>query len=202
VPTGSDEQLRTPDKALINGFRITLSEHANVAAGAFTVVGQNGTYTNATVTTSAQGDYRSVDWIANGGLQWVQAGTPPVTRLGDALEITINAAAITKSVGTQLDGEFQTNPTSVNSSGTSILPTGNAVAGGSTVSFRVIILPGDFNRDNMVDLTDKGILQTNFGRTNATYAEGDATGDGAVDLNDFSVMKANFGLDWRTWPRP
>jgi hypothetical protein len=201
VPTGSGEQLRTPDKGLINGFRVTLSENANVGAGAFTVVGQNGTYSNATVTTSPLGDYLNVDWIANGGLQWIEPGNPPKTRAGDALQITINAPAITKSVGTQLDGDFTPNPTNLNSTGTAILPSGNAVAG-TSMTIRVIVLPGDFNRDNMVDLTDWNTLQANYGSANATYAQGDATGDGVVDLNDFNVLKANYGLDWRTWPRP
>jgi hypothetical protein len=181
---------------------VTLSENANVGPGAFTVVGQNGTYTNATVTTSPLGDYLNVDWIANGGLQWVQPGNPPIARLGDALRITVNAPAITKSVGTQLDGDFPVNPSNVNStSATSILPSGNAVAG-TSMTIRVIVLPGDFNRDNMVNLIDWNILQANYGRTNATYAEGDATGDGVVDLSDFNVLKANYGLDWRTWPGP
>jgi len=53
-------------------------------------------------------------------------------------------------------------------------------------------LLGDFNADHKVDLTDFGILKSNFG-TGATLAQGDANGDAKVDLSDFGILKANFG---------
>jgi len=53
-------------------------------------------------------------------------------------------------------------------------------------------LPGDFNADGKIDLTDFGILKTNFG-TGTTLAQGDANGDAKVDLTDFGILKNNFG---------
>jgi len=53
-------------------------------------------------------------------------------------------------------------------------------------------LQGDFNGDGKVDLTDFGILKTNFG-TGTTTAQGDANGDAKVDLTDFGILKTNFG---------
>ncbi len=53
-------------------------------------------------------------------------------------------------------------------------------------------IPGDFNLDGKVDLTDFGILKSNFG-SGTTLAQGDANGDAKVDLSDFGILKANFG---------
>jgi hypothetical protein len=53
-------------------------------------------------------------------------------------------------------------------------------------------LPGDFNTDGKVDLTDFGILKENFG-SGTTAAQGDANGDAKVDLTDFGILKENFG---------
>ncbi|MFO0900345.1 MAG: Ig-like domain-containing protein [Pirellulales bacterium] len=54
-------------------------------------------------------------------------------------------------------------------------------------------LQGDFNGDGKVDLTDFGILKSNFGKTPAALGDGDANGDAKVDLTDFGILKENFG---------
>jgi len=53
-------------------------------------------------------------------------------------------------------------------------------------------LQGDANSDGKVDLTDFGILKSNFG-TGASLAQGDFNGDSKVDLTDFGILKSNFG---------
>jgi hypothetical protein len=114
--------------------------------------------------------------------------------------ITLDATKLTKpAANTQLDGNFPTNPTTLTQTGTSVLPSGDGAAGQNLV-FRFVILPGDFNRDNKVDLTDHSILQSHFGLTGVTPDQGDANGDGTVDLNDFNLMKANLGINWQTFP--
>jgi probable HAF family extracellular repeat protein len=60
------------------------------------------------------------------------------------------------------------------------------------VDLNVTLIPGDANGDGKVDLTDFGILKSNFG-TGTTPEQGDFTGDGKVDLTDFGILKANFG---------
>lgn len=60
------------------------------------------------------------------------------------------------------------------------------------VSNAWIPLPGDFNGDGAVDLTDFNILKTNFGAAGG-LGEGDANGDGIVDLLDFNILKDGFG---------
>jgi len=62
-----------------------------------------------------------------------------------------------------------------------------------TTASAPVVTPGDINADGKVDLTDFGILKSNFGKSPATVAEGDTNGDAKVDLTDFGVLKANFG---------
>lgn len=53
-------------------------------------------------------------------------------------------------------------------------------------------IPGDFNTDGRVDISDFGILKDHFG-SGTTLAEGDANGDAKVDISDFGILKENFG---------
>ncbi len=55
-----------------------------------------------------------------------------------------------------------------------------------------VTLDGDANDDGAVDLSDFGLIKTNFGLP-ATWATGDFDGNGAVDLSDFGVLKSSFG---------
>ncbi|HEX9991191.1 MAG TPA: right-handed parallel beta-helix repeat-containing protein [Chloroflexia bacterium] len=55
---------------------------------------------------------------------------------------------------------------------------------------------GDANNDNLVDITDYGILYASFGRTppDPLYdARADFNGDTLVDITDFTLMRGNFG---------
>ncbi len=55
-------------------------------------------------------------------------------------------------------------------------------------------VPGDFNDDGAVDVTDLGILATNYGTpSDATLEMGDANGDGAVDVTDLGILATNYG---------
>ncbi|MFO0898360.1 MAG: dockerin type I repeat-containing protein [Pirellulales bacterium] len=55
------------------------------------------------------------------------------------------------------------------------------------------LLPGDANGDGKVDLTDFGILKTNFG-SGSSLSQGDFNGDAHVDLTDFGILKQSFGV--------
>jgi hypothetical protein len=55
---------------------------------------------------------------------------------------------------------------------------------------------GDANNDNLVDISDFGILYASFGRTPPDPLfdpRADWTGDQVVDINDFGWLSANFG---------
>lgn len=54
-------------------------------------------------------------------------------------------------------------------------------------------LPGDANKDGVVDLLDLDILGTNFGSSPAGFMDGDFNGDGTVDLLDLDILGSNFG---------
>ena len=56
-----------------------------------------------------------------------------------------------------------------------------------------VVVPGDINGDDRVDLHDFAILRSHFGKTNALFEEGDLTRDGKIDLADFAVLRRNFG---------
>ena len=60
----------------------------------------------------------------------------------------------------------------------------------------VAALPGDFDKDGVVDGSDFLAWQANFGLAEgATQAQGDADGNGTVDGSDFLIWQANFGSE-------
>ncbi|MEA1952115.1 MAG: hypothetical protein U9N87_12070, partial [Planctomycetota bacterium] len=55
-------------------------------------------------------------------------------------------------------------------------------------------LPGDANRDGSVDVSDLGILATNYDAGSGfEWGDGDFTGDGLVDVSDLGVLATNYG---------
>ncbi|MEO0529438.1 MAG: PQQ-dependent sugar dehydrogenase [Planctomycetota bacterium] len=66
-------------------------------------------------------------------------------------------------------------------------------------------IPGDANRDGVVDLLDLDILGENFGRIDAavkTFDEGDFNLDQSIDLLDLDILGANFGSGTSAIPEP
>jgi T5SS/PEP-CTERM-associated repeat protein len=59
-------------------------------------------------------------------------------------------------------------------------------------NFALNSLPGDANSDGRVDLTDFGLLKSNFGKEGG-LAQGDFDGSGKIDLTDFGILKSHFG---------
>ncbi len=54
--------------------------------------------------------------------------------------------------------------------------------------------PGDANLDGYVNVTDLGILATNYGITSGMgWGEGDFTDDGAVNVNDLGILATWYG---------
>lgn len=67
---------------------------------------------------------------------------------------------------------------------------GNALPAGAEFDF--FFLNGDFNHDRSVDITDLGILATNWQGSGKTFAEGDANYDGSVDITDLGILATNW----------
>ncbi len=56
-------------------------------------------------------------------------------------------------------------------------------------------IPGDANEDGAVDVSDLGILATNYNAgSELTWGQGDFTGDGLVDVSDLGVLATNYGV--------
>jgi hypothetical protein len=63
---------------------------------------------------------------------------------------------------------------------------GNSLA--ADVAFDFFFLQGDANHDRRVDVTDLGILATNWQGTNKTFSQGDFNYDGVVDVSDLGIL--------------
>jgi len=60
-------------------------------------------------------------------------------------------------------------------------------------------IPGDINHDNIVDVSDLGILAANYGNTNANSEIGDINKDGIIDIGDLGILASNYGKDIGTY---
>lgn len=67
---------------------------------------------------------------------------------------------------------------------------GNSLAAEFTFDF--FVLAGDANRDRVVDITDLGILATNWQQPLRTFSQGDFNYDGTVDLADLGILATNW----------
>ncbi len=67
---------------------------------------------------------------------------------------------------------------------------GNALA--SEFSFAFFALAGDANHDRTVDISDLGILATNWQGSGKTFSEADFNYDGIVDISDLGILATNW----------
>lgn len=73
---------------------------------------------------------------------------------------------------------------------------------GSTSEFSAsqwVPIPGDTNRDGVVNFFDLTAMAASYGRTDAAWADGDINGDGAVNFFDMTALAANYSA---TLPSP
>ena len=58
----------------------------------------------------------------------------------------------------------------------------------------LVVLPGDYNSDGVVDAGDYVVWRKNSGLTGgATYAKGDGDRDGNVTTADYAIWRSHFG---------
>jgi|GEM_PF-2455959 len=108
------------------------------------------------------------------------------------------ADSVTDLSEVPLDGEW-TNPGSlatVNSS-VSEFPSGDETFGGD-FEFVFTLMPGDANLDLVVDVSDLGILATNWMLSTTMFSEADFNGDGIVDVTDLGSLSTNWQENWST----
>jgi minor extracellular serine protease Vpr len=66
------------------------------------------------------------------------------------------------------------------------------VPGDVEVHWPNVMLAGNVNQDNYINILDLAIVSRNFGRTNATAELGDINLDGEIDILDLSYVTANY----------
>ena len=69
---------------------------------------------------------------------------------------------------------------------------GNPMA--ADYSFGFFALAGDANHDRIVDVSDLGVLATNWQLSSRTFAQGDFNYDGVVDVTDLGILATNWQL--------
>jgi hypothetical protein len=90
---------------------------------------------------------------------------------------------VTDATGNALNGEW--------SNGADSFPTGDATPGGD-FRFQLNVAPGDADGSGTVNVTDLGVLATNFNMSPRRPREGDFNGDARVDVSDLGVLATNF----------
>ena len=63
-------------------------------------------------------------------------------------------------------------------------------------------IPGDINRDHIVDQADYTVWYNHYGQTPATWSDGDVTGDNIVDQADYTVWYNHYGQTGGNVPEP
>ena len=91
----------------------------------------------------------------------------------DDYSATLTAAGITDAAGTWLDGD-------------------NDGAPGGDYRLNFFSLAGDANHDGIVDITDLGILATNWQTSPRNFSQGDFNYDGQVDISDLGILATNW----------
>ncbi|MBI2826009.1 MAG: hypothetical protein HYX69_15095 [Planctomycetia bacterium] len=108
------------------------------------------------------------------------------SRVGhDTLTLRLNGALATgirDLTGNVLDGEWIE---------ASDYPSGDGTAGGD-FDFRFHVLPGDFNQDNIVDVSDIQQVAVNYLQGSAATLFVDGNGDGIVDVSEIQLVAANY----------
>lgn len=54
------------------------------------------------------------------------------------------------------------------------------------------VLPGDANRDGRVDVSDLGILASNWQQAGRRFSQGDFSYDGVVDVADLGILATHW----------
>ena len=177
---GSGEQLRTVPVGGADTISIVFSEDVNVSQGSLVVVGLS----KANLPDMAEFHYDPISHTAT----WRFEGWA----LGDQYLISLSDM-VTDTEGNRLDGEW-TNPYSMTTTNGSVssFPSGDQTAGGR-FNFVATLLAGDANLDGIVDITDLGILSSNYDEQfGQLFEDGDFDGDGDVDDDDMQQLSASW----------
>ncbi|MBI2826572.1 MAG: aryl-sulfate sulfotransferase [Planctomycetia bacterium] len=169
VPGGAN-QLKTLPWSNLNQIVIQFSEDVSVQAEDLVVQGANVPLY----------DFSSFSYDAENrtGI-WTLAA--PIDRDNVTLHLDgASAAGVRDLVGNLLDGEW--------TSGLTNYPSGNGTKGGN-LDFQFRVLPGDFNQDSSVNISDIQQIALSWLQGDPLH---DGNGDGLVDISEIQLVAAKW----------
>lgn len=101
----------------------------------------------------------------------------PVSPQSFAYDVALHRATITFNPAIMSNGNYRLT-----------IPAGTLPGQASLHQLDFFILAGDANRDRVVDITDLGILATNWQQSPRTFSQGDFSYDGIVDITDLGLL--------------
>ena len=69
---------------------------------------------------------------------------------------------------------------------------GDSAASSSAIATTKVALAGDANLDGIVDVTDLGIVSSNWQQAGKNWSTGDFNGDGVVNVADLGMFATNW----------
>ncbi len=112
--------------------------------------------------------------------------TVPSSKLTVSYDSATNVASFDYSAGRLPDGNYRATL----SAGAVSDSAGNALTASYSTDF--FALAGDANRDRVVDISDLGILATNWQGSPRNFSQGDFNNDGQVDISDLGILATNW----------
>jgi hypothetical protein len=104
---------------------------------------------------------------------------------GNVVSTSINGSTLTINLSGTLDAQtLVVNITDLRH---------NSTSASGNYTLKIGVLSGDANRDGIVDVTDLGILATNW-QVSGTSVGGDFNFDGLVDVTDLGILATNWQL--------
>lgn len=186
VPSGSGAQLTTVPLGMADQVKITFDKPAVVEQGDLLVSGLlQGAYTVAGFSYDAP--TRTATWTL--------AAPLPADLV--TLQLNADGSSPVTGDGLRLDGEWN-NPTDVGDPASSMFPSGDGAEGGDFL-FSFTVLPGDANRDNIVDGGDYTLWADNYLLAGADWEQADFSGDQLVDGGDYTLWADNYLQGNSSW---
>jgi hypothetical protein len=186
VPVGAAQLLALPWNN-VNQLRLVFGENVSVVQNSLSVRG-------VSVADYATGGFaydapsRTAAWTlaANAGADKLLLDLNGTATAAPGAGASAGAGAlVTDLAGNALDGEW------ANGAAAEDFPSGNGTAGGD-FEFRINVLPGDASGDGATNVTDLGVLATNFNQGPRGPRQGDFNGDAMVNVTDLGVLATNF----------
>jgi hypothetical protein len=183
IQSGSGAQIRSVPVGHVDQIRVTFSTDVVIDQNDIGLTGLGDrlpyTFSNFEYDSLARTAVWTIDEILN----------------TDQLTLVLNAegpSPITNLAGQSLDGDW-TNPPNIASLLGSAFPSGNGTAGGDFV-FVWTVLPGDGNRDNIVNGSDYTIWADHYFQASSLATGGDFNTNGIVDGADYTIWADHFSV--------